>query len=247
MTNDEKAKAYDMALERAKKYFNPAYPLADKTLVEEIFPELRESEDERIRKELIEAFMCYDPESSWNGIPVRDIIAWLEKQKETSIDRLHKISTPASENWLEIQKQWEKEDEQKLVARKFTLDELIEQYNQGFNQGHLEGCTAGYNKAMKEMEQKEQKAAEGGSSEKPNNQWGEEDVKRLYSIGTQIGFLKGKYSEYQKDIDWLHALAEKMGFHKCKTGEIVTEWKKEDIDDKMLSKPKKEWSEEDEK
>ena len=85
--------------------------------------------------------------------------------------------------------------------------------------------------------QKEQKPAE----------WSEEDVKRLYSIGTQIGFLKGKYSEYQKDIDWLHALAEKMGFHKCKIGEVVTEWKKEDIDDKMLSNPKQEWSEEDKK
>ena len=81
----------------------------------------------------------------------------------------------------------------------------------------------------------------------PKQEWSEEDVKRLYSIGTQIGFLKGKYSECQKDIDWLHALAEKMGFHKCKTGEVITEWKKEDIDDKMLSKPKPEWSEEDEK
>ena len=91
--------------------------------------------------------------------------------------------------------------------------------------------------SLLEFAKKEQKSAE----------WNEEDVKRLYSIGTQIGFLKGKYSEYQKDIDWLHALAEKMGFHKCKTGEIVTEWKKEDIDDKMLSKPKQEWSEEDNK
>ena len=77
-------------------------------------------------------------------------------------------------------------------------------------------------------------------------EWSEEDVKRLYSIGTQIGFLKGKYSECQKDIDWLDALAEKMGFHKCKIEEIVTEWKKEDIDDKMLSKSKLEWSKEDE-
>ena len=81
----------------------------------------------------------------------------------------------------------------------------------------------------------------------PKQEWSEEDVKRLYSIGTQIGFLKGKYSEYQKDIDWLHALAEKMGFHKCKIGEVVTEWKKENIDDKMLSKPKQEWSKEETK
>ena len=46
-----------------------------------IIPELAESEDERIRKELIEAFEVYDIESSWNLIPVKHILAWLEKQK----------------------------------------------------------------------------------------------------------------------------------------------------------------------
>lgn len=41
-----------------------------------------ESEDEKIRKELIEAFEAYDIESSWNGFPVKSILAYLEKQKE---------------------------------------------------------------------------------------------------------------------------------------------------------------------
>ena len=45
-------------------------------------PELAKSEDERIRKELKEAFEAYDIESTWNGIPIRSIFAWLEKQKE---------------------------------------------------------------------------------------------------------------------------------------------------------------------
>jgi len=47
-----------------------------------LVPEVRESEDERIRKELKEAFEAYDIESKWNGIPIRSIFAWLEKQKE---------------------------------------------------------------------------------------------------------------------------------------------------------------------
>ena len=47
-----------------------------------LVPELAESEDERIRKELKEAFEAYDIESTWNGIPIRSIFAWLEKQKE---------------------------------------------------------------------------------------------------------------------------------------------------------------------
>ena len=140
---------------------------------------------------MVEAFEALDIDSSWNGIPVKSILAWLEKQKDIE------------DRWIEDRGQcfWDGVEEGKMLAEK----------------------------------QEEQKP-----------EWSEEDVKRLYSIGTQIGFLKGKYSEYQKDIDWLYTLAEKMGFHKCKTGEVVTEWKKEDIDDKMLSKPKQEWSKEDE-
>ena len=46
-----------------------------------LVPELAESEDERIRKELKEAFEAYDIESTWNGIPIRSIFAGLEKQK----------------------------------------------------------------------------------------------------------------------------------------------------------------------
>lgn len=44
---------------------------------------VKESEDERIRKELKEAFEAYDIESSWNGIPIRSIFAWLNKCKES--------------------------------------------------------------------------------------------------------------------------------------------------------------------
>lgn len=51
-------------------------------VLETLIPELAESEDERIRKELKEAFEAYDIESTWNGIPIRSIFAWLEKQKE---------------------------------------------------------------------------------------------------------------------------------------------------------------------
>lgn len=54
MTQEEKAKAYDKALERA----NVAYKDEDrhlKAVLERIFPELKESEDERIRKRIIHA------------------------------------------------------------------------------------------------------------------------------------------------------------------------------------------------
>ena len=42
MTEKEKAKAYDEAIGRAKKLYS-------NKIIEEIFPELKESEDERIK------------------------------------------------------------------------------------------------------------------------------------------------------------------------------------------------------
>lgn len=55
-----------------------------KEKLESIFPELSESEDERIRKALVDTFKFYD--SPMNSpylvdISKKDILAWLEKQK----------------------------------------------------------------------------------------------------------------------------------------------------------------------
>jgi hypothetical protein len=49
--------------------------------IESIFPELAESEDERIRREMIGHFKSKTKET-WCNMPVKDIIAYLEKQKE---------------------------------------------------------------------------------------------------------------------------------------------------------------------
>ena len=49
MTTAEKAHAYDEALARANELYNRGYT----SIPVDIFPELAESEDEKIRKELI--------------------------------------------------------------------------------------------------------------------------------------------------------------------------------------------------
>ena len=76
---DEKAEAYDKALERVKDFIEKQNPPAfDKNLIGTIFPELKESEDEKIRKEIIDYF-----QADWakeEGITRPDWIAWLEKQ-----------------------------------------------------------------------------------------------------------------------------------------------------------------------
>ena len=83
MTDKEKAKAYDEALERARKLYEQG------TITESlgyVFPELKESEDERIRK-AIHIYLDwldgrnkdYQPKGDYS---IKDMIAWLEKQKE---------------------------------------------------------------------------------------------------------------------------------------------------------------------
>lgn len=77
---------YEEALERAKK----GLP------IDEVFPELKESEDERIRKFLVE-LVSNDKANNYNGLykdrGVRfdDVLSYLEKQKEQkpipSLDR----------------------------------------------------------------------------------------------------------------------------------------------------------------
>ena len=50
MNTEQKAKAYDEAIIKAKALYGQ--PLVDNTLLETIFPKLAESEDEKIKKEL---------------------------------------------------------------------------------------------------------------------------------------------------------------------------------------------------
>ena len=93
MTTEEKAKAYDEALERAKNLHKDAIDMEENRLAKQceiIFPELEESEDEKIRNTLIrickkalpDIFKTYGYEGD-----KENIIAWLEKQESrTSID-----------------------------------------------------------------------------------------------------------------------------------------------------------------
>lgn len=75
-------KAYDEALERARLLKDDPYKAIRNSNMhasEYIFPELRESEDEKIKKELI-YWVKSLPEKYWRGYDKEDVIAWLEKQ-----------------------------------------------------------------------------------------------------------------------------------------------------------------------
>jgi hypothetical protein len=79
-------KKYKDALERARNLHKDAIDMEESLLAKQceiIFPELRESEDEKIRKGIIKyLYFIKDKDGSYmpNNIPFDDMIAWLEKQ-----------------------------------------------------------------------------------------------------------------------------------------------------------------------
>ena len=69
---NEKAKAYDEAIERAKKLYGNG-------IIERIFPELKEGDDERIKKNCIH-FLELQKQHHAATFGIEECIAWLEKQ-----------------------------------------------------------------------------------------------------------------------------------------------------------------------
>lgn len=87
MNTEEKAKAYDEAVNKLRRFMEQGIdPLITRANVQDFFPELTESNDERIRKELIDAILgLWDNDALPMPLSVKrkdEWIAWLEKQKE---------------------------------------------------------------------------------------------------------------------------------------------------------------------
>lgn len=139
-------KKYEEALERARDMLS--YKEVRHEDIEYLFPELKESEDERTRKEIIEFLddIWHLGKNAnlekWDKCDCSKWICWLEKQKEPEleedfgdfVERLHsqfpevsfaKLSRIAVrvKNWLE--KQWKKE-----YALKSSKDEDVRKFMQ---------------------------------------------------------------------------------------------------------------------
>ena len=82
LTIEEKAKAYDYALERAKAINDEKDVDVESgtTICEYIFPELKESEDEKIKKEIISILRNTYWTSNRNRF--NELVTWFEKQDE---------------------------------------------------------------------------------------------------------------------------------------------------------------------
>jgi len=78
---------------------------------EKYFPELKESEDERIRKGLIRSFKSLNTLKTWNGLDRMKVISWLEKQGNLI---------------AELQKAYFEIDRLEQSEQKLTYDKLVE-------------------------------------------------------------------------------------------------------------------------
>lgn len=83
MNTEEKARAYDEALEKAKKYMAEGYTV----LIPDLFPELKETEDERMTR-VIGLALTDVPEERFAslGVNLKDCLGYLEKKKEQGHD-----------------------------------------------------------------------------------------------------------------------------------------------------------------
>ena len=80
---NEKAKAYDEAIKRAKKIYGNG-------IIERIFPELKEGDDERIKKNCIH-FLKLQKQHHAATFEIEECIDWLEKQGKQLADKNKQI------------------------------------------------------------------------------------------------------------------------------------------------------------
>ena len=87
---EEKAKAYDEAIEKARVYHETdtdnTMSVFAKGIMEYLFPELAESGDERIKREIINYFECQSRDEPTRKDIHNKWIAWLKKQGEQKPD-----------------------------------------------------------------------------------------------------------------------------------------------------------------
>lgn len=98
MTQEEK-------LQLAKEWYNdPSTTKEIKSHLEELFPELKESEDERIRYELIKLMkqMSNTIVENYTTIEISTFVDWLEKQGEQETTKAITVIERDGEQWIRV-------------------------------------------------------------------------------------------------------------------------------------------------
>ena len=141
MTTEEKARAYDEVLEIARCWLNSSQIIQDcnytiEDAIQNIFPQLAESEDERTRKELVEYHkQLFEKNRDQEvGLFHKNALTYLEKQKD--LDKMIVVSPEVWDNAISDafengKKEGEKQKEPIPIPDKFSgLKSLMLQYLQ---------------------------------------------------------------------------------------------------------------------
>ena len=103
MTEKEKAKAYDEAIEKAKKWHNIPNPIYCNIITEKIFPELKKSEDEELKKLVEPKFKVGDkivnvPMKYWGASVTQGTISKITEDKYIFTDG-SRMSISSQDSW----------------------------------------------------------------------------------------------------------------------------------------------------
>jgi hypothetical protein len=228
---EQKAKRYDEALPQLKGLLDGVHEEKCDIMEEDIikiFPELKESKDDRIRKAIIEHFAgSHSSMYPYKGFTKKQFLAWLEKQREKEkfikkeLDCIRGYRDEAIKRLNEIEKQGEQKPTDKkgmnLVEEEMTpfqkkvfciIDTAIEE-----EQGLKQVCDELFALASNEIKQK--------------SAWSEEDENAIQVLKDIV-----KHSDEINENIYTMPLKEKL-----------YDWLKS-LKDRVQPQPKQEWSEE---
>ena len=213
MTQEQKARAYDEALNQAKFYHGNCPSEPERKKLEKMFPVLCESEDERIRKRLIEYFEGFrmgNAEVKWEGLTVQEVLAWLEKQKENtwSEEDDAKVKVMCEEGDLKpSERAWLKD-----LKNRVWKEQKPAEWSAKGRRGRIGSTPEHIRKKAENFLSKMEppydaddicSAYETGAMENANSSWSEEDEKMLRTI---ISDGSRGVELDSKQISWLKSL-----------------------------------------
>ena len=195
-TIEEKAKAYDEALERAKQIIMDYDYDEHNNVFMEIFPELMESEDERIKKALIR---FHKSTIDIDGIKGNEIVDWIEKQGEQKPTVEMKSAEESlgidSETYNKIMDECIYGDDKQKPAwseEESIISDLLDYFDEDKCLKHEVNDIIKWLKTIKPQQKG----------------WGENEIKMLDNLITYLDGRKDLLEEIKKSIyiDWLKSL-----------------------------------------
>ena len=217
LTIEEKAKRYDEAIEFAHNKHRFSSNLSEIKLIEELFPELKEGDYDRIINNIKKAVEAY-----WSDEPLQEILAWLEKQSEQK--QWDSVKPVSAEDKLYLMQgeqmpaiKLERDDNGEAVLTPFEA-ELFSMMSEAW-QGYSFGEEVNIAKIVKEHSKE---LLEIANEQKPA--WSEEDEyclagaieTELYMIDVVNGIKKfdvGNSSieeECTRELAWLKSLKDRV-------------------------------------